>query len=128
MIANANLWQTNPPDTAGRWEMRCDETNREPQTVLVFSRDGRLWVDDPDVGTNPLPHYHGGLCSIQWRKCDPVAEAAYRELLTMPAPQTANGFRQAIVMAVLIGRQIEADFQQQQTTKPVGQDNTDELP
>lgn len=42
------------------------------------------------------------------------AEEAYCDLLTIPLPNTARDFRHAIVMAVLIGRQIEHDFQQQQ--------------
>ena len=43
-----------------------------------------------------------------------VAESAYSSLLAMPVPKTPLNFRRAIVMAALIGRQIEADFQQQQ--------------
>ena len=43
-----------------------------------------------------------------------VAESAYCELLAMPLPKTTREFRRAVVMAALVGRQIEADFQQQQ--------------
>ena len=43
-----------------------------------------------------------------------VAESAYCELLAMPLPKTERDFRRAVVMAALVGRQIEADFQQQQ--------------
>ncbi len=43
-----------------------------------------------------------------------VAESAYCELLAIPLPKTDRDFRRAVVMAVLIERQIEADFQQQQ--------------
>ena len=39
-----------------------------------------------------------------------IAEQAYCDLLTMPRSQTDRDFRRAVVMAVLIGRQIEADF------------------
>ena len=42
-----------------------------------------------------------------------VAESAFCELLAMPTPTTARDFRRAVIMAALIGRQIEADFQQQ---------------
>lgn len=38
------------------------------------------------------------------------AEQAYSELLFMPPPQTSADFRRAIMLAVLIGRQLEADF------------------
>ena len=39
-----------------------------------------------------------------------IAESAYCELLAMPVPKTPLDFRRAIVMAVLIGRQLEAEF------------------
>ena len=45
-----------------------------------------------------------------------VAESAYGDLLAMPPPKTERDFRRAIILAALIGRQIEADFQQQQPT------------
>ena len=45
-----------------------------------------------------------------------VAESAYCDLLAMPLPKTARDFRRAIILAALIGRQIEADFQQQEQT------------
>ena len=120
MGMNSNPWQTTPPTEPGRWEMRCDETGQEPQAVTIFSRGGELWVRDLHVGTNPLAHYHYNLCSIQWRQIPlqpdqerTLAESAYGDLLLMPLPRTERDFRRAIVMAVLIGRQIEADFQQQ---------------
>ena len=45
-----------------------------------------------------------------------IAESALGDLLAMPLPKTERDFRRAIIMAALIGRQIEADFQQQQPT------------
>ena len=39
-----------------------------------------------------------------------VAEEALGSLLTMPMPKTERHFRRAVIMAALIGRQIEADF------------------
>lgn len=45
-----------------------------------------------------------------------LAEAAYCDLLAMPLPKTERDFRRALILAALIGRQIEADFQQQQPT------------
>ena len=48
-----------------------------------------------------------------------VAESAYCKLLAMPVPKTPLDFRRAIVMAVLIGRQIEADPQPSQRPKQV---------
>ena len=60
-----------------------------------------------------------------------VAEAAYCELLAMPMPKTERDSRRAIVMAALVGRQIEADFaattlfsEQQTTNKPDAQTPT----
>ena len=50
-----------------------------------------------------------------------VAEAAYSQLLFMPVPKTTRDFRRAVVMAALIGRQIEADFQQQQQNQQTKQ-------
>ena len=47
-----------------------------------------------------------------------LAESAYCDLLAMPLPKTERDFRRALILACLIGRQIEADFQQQQTNKP----------
>lgn len=38
-----------------------------------------------------------------------VAESAYSELLLMPPPKTPLDFRRAIVMAVMVGRQLEAE-------------------
>ena len=120
MSANLNPWQTTPPTEPGRWEMRSDETEQEPHTVTIFSRAGELWVRDVNVGTNTLERYHFNLCSIRWRRVPlqpdqerTLAESAYGDLLLMPLPRTEQDFRRAIVMAVLIGRQIEADFQQQ---------------
>ena len=43
-----------------------------------------------------------------------LAEAAYCDLLAMPLPRTERDFRRALILACLIGRQIEHDFQQQQ--------------
>ena len=45
-----------------------------------------------------------------------VAESAYCDLLAMPLPKTERDFRCAIIMACLIGRQLEADFQQRHPT------------
>lgn len=39
-----------------------------------------------------------------------AAEQAYSDLLHGPVPQTGPDFRRAIVQAVLIGRQLEADL------------------
>ncbi|MBE7157223.1 MAG: hypothetical protein INR62_02085 [Rhodospirillales bacterium] len=49
-----------------------------------------------------------------------IAETAYSELLLGPVPQTDQDFRRAIVMAVMIGRQLEVECQGTpwQTTPP----------
>ena len=47
-----------------------------------------------------------------------LAEQSLCDLLSMPRPQTDLDYRRAIVMAALIGRQIEAGFQSQQLTTP----------
>ena len=53
-------------------------------------------------------------------KAKTLAEAAYCNLLATPLPKTERDFRRAIVMAALIGRQIETDFQQDQpTSRPI---------
>lgn len=117
MSTNQNPWQMTPPAEPGRWEMRCDENGQEPEAVTIFRRDGVLWVRDMHVGTNTLEHYHYNLCSIQWRQVPlqpdqerTLAQSAYGDLLLMPLPMTELDFRRAIVMAVLVGRHIEADF------------------
>ena len=51
-----------------------------------------------------------------------VAEAAYCELLAMPMPRTLLDFKHALILAVLVGRQLEADLQQptsQTAGKPI---------
>ena len=40
---------------------------------------------------------------------DSVALDAYRDLMTGPVPQNETHFRRAIMLAVLIGRQIESE-------------------
>ncbi len=66
--ANKEAWQPTLPDDAGDWEMKCSESDFEPEVVTIFQQDGALWVIDPHVGTSPLDHYHGNLCQVGWRK------------------------------------------------------------
>ena len=40
---------------------------------------------------------------------DSIAMTAYRDLLNGPLPSCDRDFRRAVMLAVLIGRQIEAD-------------------
>ncbi len=65
-------WQKAPPTGAGVWEVRCAETNQEPNAVRVFEQSGALWVDDPALGPCPLDRYHGGLIDVRWQ---PVVQA-----------------------------------------------------
>lgn len=39
----------------------------QAEPVKVFKRDGLLWVEDMNLGSYPLEHYHYNLCDLQWR-------------------------------------------------------------
>ena len=61
-------WGDAPPAEPGEYEMRCDENGFKPERMTVAERGGELWVNCPDLGWNPLAHYHDNLCGTQWRK------------------------------------------------------------
>lgn len=64
------LWSEECPTAPGNYEMQCGEGDFKTEhriVRLVFGRKG-LWVKDPDVGDNPIDHYHHGLTGTRWRK------------------------------------------------------------
>ena len=65
--ATSGPWQTTKPERAGVWEVASAETDFEPSRVRLFDRDGKLWVECPATGTNPLTPYHGNLIDVRWR-------------------------------------------------------------
>ena len=75
-------WQTTPPTEPGAWEVACGETGFEPHRVRVFYPDptsrlrplGVLWVECPDVGSNPVDVYHHNLMQTRWRKALPPSK------------------------------------------------------
>ena len=49
------------------------------------------------------------------------AQQAYCDLLAMPMPRTLRDFRRAVVMAALVGRQLESEFAARIPTDPTWQ-------
>jgi len=66
-VVQQNDWQTTIPTRTGWWDMRCSETGQKEEHVEIADRKGALWVNCPDLGWNPLDHYHGNLSDISWR-------------------------------------------------------------
>ncbi len=72
-------WQDTPPNEPGVWEVACAETNFEPSRVRVFRPEPTsrlrpldvLWVECPNVGSNPVDTYHHNLIQTRWRKPAP---------------------------------------------------------
>ncbi len=67
-----------------------------PKTPLLIRSNSTQLKPAPKATSNPSPKT--------------VAEEALGSLLSLPLPRTEKAFRSALVMAALIGRQIEADF------------------
>ena len=70
--------------------------NNPPKTPLLTASKSTQSILDRKATSNPSPKT--------------VAEEALGSLLSLPLPRTEKAFRSALVMAALIGRQIEADF------------------
>ena len=62
-----NNWRKSMPKIAGRYIIKCDETNYKEAEVVVYYLGDSLWVSDEDVGRHPIRHYHNGLTSIEWK-------------------------------------------------------------
>lgn len=57
------------PTEPGFYQARCAETDHEDHLVEVYTGpDGRLWVEDDDVGQYPLDIYHSNLIDLRWEK------------------------------------------------------------
>ncbi len=62
-------WSREMPAVAGWWFIKCMETEHKPQRVRIYKDvDDELWIDDPDVGRNPLKFYHDNMCDVRWRR------------------------------------------------------------
>jgi hypothetical protein len=68
----ASGWFGDAPTEAGIYEIRCAENFFIPERVTVYRRRTNgiesLWVNDPELGCNPLEHFHNGLINLEWRK------------------------------------------------------------
>lgn len=58
----------NPPTEPGAYLIVCGETDFDPSEVVVYMREGELWVNCPDVGEYPVDVYHSNLIDCAWRK------------------------------------------------------------
>jgi hypothetical protein len=66
-------WQTTPPNAAGVWEMRCNESDFKSLLMTIEDRDGELWALDDLIGPYPLDLFHAGLIELRWRKPLPIS-------------------------------------------------------
>ena len=67
-----SAWLGDAPTEAGIYEIRCAENLYVSERVTVYRRRSNgiesLWVSDPELGCNPLEHFHNGLINLEWRK------------------------------------------------------------
>ena len=66
-------WTSECPTETGEYEIRCFETEFEPERVSIYIRHNwkplpALCVRDDLIGECPLHHYHQNLTNLQWRK------------------------------------------------------------
>lgn len=71
VLARRNEWEwsSEPPESVGEWEMRCEESDFEPEKVEVYFRQGVLHVRGELVPAEyPVDVYSYNLTKTQWRR------------------------------------------------------------
>ena len=62
-----NPWVAAMPAVEGIYDFQCNETGDDIQMVKVFLLGVELWCEDPNIGKNPLAHFHENLMEPRWR-------------------------------------------------------------
>lgn len=60
-------WTCDMPTLEGVYDFRSDETEGGISLIKIYKQGEELWVEDADVGTNPLERYHSNLSSPEYR-------------------------------------------------------------
>lgn len=70
-VAPAGNWSKNIPTEPGIYEFKCAENLYVPDCVTVYRRRANgveaLWVNDSELGSKLLEHFHNGLINLEWR-------------------------------------------------------------
>lgn len=64
---SAREWTTDMPDKCGLWQIKCMETDGEPEFVAITKRKGWFIVHSDALCETPLKAYHDGLINLHWK-------------------------------------------------------------
>ena len=60
-------WSDQMPNRVGLWQVKCMESNNEPDFVAITTRKGGKIVHSADLCETPLEAFHYGLTNIYWK-------------------------------------------------------------
>lgn len=67
MEPRQEAWTKGMPAEEGIYDFRSDETPGGVNLIKIYKQGGVFWVEDADIGTNPLACYHAALTHPEYR-------------------------------------------------------------